>query len=286
MDFNGVPFNFKFYPDTYNSIYSRESKDSDHKFIVEGLDLVTLVKVGTMLDFSEAIDQFNKDVAEYKVKSKEYEANKLKLKLENCQINKDRAELVLAGFTVPTVELCLEKQSTMEAIKRVVNPHDSTDYVNLTISNCDGAYNIYLSWELKSTGRVKSLKTALLKAAEFEKEWIDKKNAEKGRVDYKETLQNHMKCTFGITELKSQEEFYRDHRGAYVVTGHKYLVEESKDYNGEIYLKPSMDALGKYTYHLTTGIKFNEVEALEIVKYLRNVLAKRDEKSKPKAAVA
>ena len=286
LDFNGAPFNFKFHPDTYQALHgsSRFNENPEvpnHRFQVIGLDLETLEKVGTKLDFAEAVEIFNKHIADYKILSKEYEDKERRKQLETSSINLFRKSLEAAGFRVPTIESVLENgrcSSGMDAIKRLVNPFDPTDTDSIQISSSMGIWDINLCGDWHSRGRIKSAEKALAKAAEYESEWLAKKKCEKDSRDYKDDVKHHVMKIFGLKEIEVSEDSYRDYQNKYHSNGQKYTVANSMEgfYNGSVTLKASKQKEGTYTYRINPNVEFNEAEMIELVGLMAKSILRQD----------
>lgn len=283
LDFNGMPFTFKFHPDTYRTIHGSYNNEApNHRFEVVGLDLVTLEKVGTTLDFSDAIEIFNKRIEEYKVEMKKYQEKERRKILENCLINKNREFFIAAGFTVPTVDEVMVKNNldNIGAYKKIVNPINSndTDIIRISISS-NGAYEVYLNYDNKSNGRITKIENAIKKAGEFEKEWINKKQREYDSNNYQNKIRNHIIKTFKLKEVEESDITYRDHKGNYKVTGQKFLIATSTQgsYNGSIFITCKENSKGGYRYGISESLEFNEEECMEIVAIMKRCLDRKDE---------
>jgi hypothetical protein len=281
IDFNGAPFNFKFYPDTYRAQYPRENEQPNHRFSVVGLDLETLKKIGTELDFTEAIEIFNKNMEQFVAEKKEWDAKEQRKSLENCAINKNRAAFVAAGFTVNDIDQIINNggcSKTLSAFKKIVNPHNEKDVETLQIDNREGTYDVHLNYNFKSRGRITKIENAIKKAKEFESEWLSTKESEKNSLDYKNSTKDHVMKVFGVKEIEVSEDSYRDCNNNYVRTGDKFTVAKSMNgcYNGAVTLKAKKENDGSYGYNITTNVSFNEAEMLDVVALIKKSIERQD----------
>lgn len=279
MEFGGTTFNFKMHPDTYKK---------EHRFTVVGLDLETLEKVGTKIDFSEAIAIFETEYAAYEKKLTAYNEAKYKATYNKNPIVVNKMMFENSGYVITSMEEYVKNTyRNVCATKNIVNTFDIKDTETITIKVEDnGTFDVHLDYNHKSSGRIKNVERALSKANELINEWHEKNARINSKKEYKNLLIDHVQNVFAAEEVEANETFSRGFRNKVYSNGTEFTVATTEEncHNGKITVKPSKQSDETYLYTISSTIEFDEADAIKIVNLMKEILAKQDAATKAEKA--